>query len=96
MRPRVIGAHFHSRPSSPTDSSVNINPQRRLARLLSMNNAIAETPAQRPRGSGSREEITQLKKELLQAEVRLARARATVAGAEVDLKVLYARLKSFS
>lgn len=61
-----------------------------------MNNAIAESPAQRPRGSGSSDEITQLKKELLQAEVRLARARATVAGAEVDLKVLYARLKSFS
>ena len=61
-----------------------------------MNNTIAEIPTPRLRGGGPSDEITQLKKELLQAEVRLARARATVAGAEVDLKVLYARLKSFS
>ncbi len=61
-----------------------------------MNNTLAETPTQRPRGSGSSDEITQLKKDLLQAEVRLAKARATVAGAEVDLKVLYARLKTVS
>ena len=42
------------------------------------------------------EELAQLKRELLQAEVRLAKARATAAGAEVDVKVLNARLKAFA
>jgi outer membrane protein TolC len=37
-----------------------------------------------------------LKKDLLQAEVRLAKARATVTGAEVDIKVLNARLKAIA
>jgi len=42
------------------------------------------------------EELSQLKRELMQAEVRLAKARATVTGAEVDIKVLNARLKAFA
>jgi hypothetical protein len=41
------------------------------------------------------DELTRLKRELLQAEVRLARARATVVGAEIDIKVLNTRLKEF-
>ena len=42
------------------------------------------------------DELTRLKHELLHAEVRLAKARATAAGAEIDIKVLAARLKQFS
>jgi len=40
------------------------------------------------------EELSHLKRQLLQAEVRLAKARATSAGAEVDVKVLNARLRA--
>ncbi|MDP3071814.1 MAG: hypothetical protein Q8N18_16095 [Opitutaceae bacterium] len=42
------------------------------------------------------EELSQLKRELMHAEVRLAKARATAAGAEVDIKVLNARLKALT
>ena len=42
------------------------------------------------------EELTRLKRELLQAEVRLAKARATATGAEVDIRVLSARLKALA
>jgi capsule polysaccharide export protein KpsE/RkpR len=41
-------------------------------------------------------EIAQLKRQLLQAEVRLAKARANAAGAEADVKVLSARLRAVS
>jgi hypothetical protein len=61
-----------------------------------MNNGTLELPASRPRGSEAPDELTKLKKELLQAEVRLAKARATVTGAEVDIKVLSARLRAFA
>lgn len=59
-----------------------------------MNNGTVEVPATRSRGSDTPDELTKLKKELLQAEVRLAKARATVTGAEVDIRVLNARLKT--
>ena len=42
------------------------------------------------------DELSQLKRQLLQAEVRLARARATVSGAEVDVKVINARLRALT
>ena len=42
------------------------------------------------------DEIAQLKRQLLQAEIRLAKARAGVAGAEADVKVLGARLRAFT
>lgn len=61
-----------------------------------MNNGTLETPASRPRGSDASDELTKLKKELLQAEVRLAKARATVAGAEIDIKMLNTRLKAYT
>ncbi len=65
-----------------------------------MNNGILETSrADRSAGSHSfanAEELSQLKRELLQAEVRLAKARATVTGAEIDIKVLNARLKALT
>ena len=40
------------------------------------------------------DELSRAKRELLQAEVRLAKARANAAAAEVDIKVFGARLKS--
>ncbi len=61
-----------------------------------MNNGTAELPAARSRGSDAPDELTTLKKELLQAEVRLAKARATVTGAEIDIKVINARLKALA
>lgn len=42
------------------------------------------------------DEIAQLKRQLLQAEVRLAKSRANAAGAEADVKVLGARLRAVS
>ncbi len=42
------------------------------------------------------DEIALLKRHLLQAEVRLAKARANAAGAEADVKVLSARLRAVS
>ncbi len=42
------------------------------------------------------DELTQLKRQLLQAEVRLAKARATVSGSEADVKVLNARLRALT
>jgi outer membrane protein TolC len=38
----------------------------------------------------------QLKKELLQAEVRHAKARAAVSGSEADVKVINARLRALT
>lgn len=61
-----------------------------------MNNGTLDFSAPRPRGSDTPDEITQLKKDLLQAEVRLAKARAVVTGAEVDIKVLTSRLKALA
>ena len=42
------------------------------------------------------DELTMLKLELLKAEVRLAKSRAGVAGAEADVKVLSAKLKAYT
>ena len=61
--------------------------------------ALADRPpnAKRsPRGVINDDELSQLKRELMQAEVRLAKARATAAGAEVDIKVLNSRLKALT
>lgn len=67
-----------------------------------MNNGDSEAPDQltrtaRPtRAETNGDELARLKHELLQAEVRLAKARATAAGAEIDIKVLSARLRAFA
>ena len=62
-----------------------------------MNNGVTEIPTNRlPRVNDPSDELTKLKKELLQAEVRLAKARATIAGAEVDVKVISTRLKALA
>ena len=42
------------------------------------------------------DELARLKHQLLQAEVRRARARAAMAGAEADVKVLNSRLKALA
>lgn len=69
-----------------------------------MNNGNSESPtsdqttraARGARSHGSSDELSRLKLELLQAEVRLAKARATAVGAEIDVKVLNARLREFA
>lgn len=62
-----------------------------------MNNSTVELPpARAARNGDSSDEIAQLKKDLMQAEIRLAKARATITGAEVDVKVLGARLRALA
>ncbi len=63
-----------------------------------MNNGTIETvqAASRSRPGASDDELSRAKRELLQAEVRLAKARATVAATEIDIKVLTSRLKSLA
>jgi hypothetical protein len=61
-----------------------------------MNNGTAETPAaaRNTRTPTTADELDTLKRELMKAEVRLAKARATVVSAEIDIKVLSTRLKA--
>ena len=54
------------------------------------------SPSRTTRPPASADELTQIKRALLQAEVRHARARAAVSGAEADVKVLTARLKALT
>ncbi len=48
------------------------------------------------RSNAGEEALTQAKRELLQAEVRLAKARATVVSAEIDIKAATARLRALA
>ena len=67
-----------------------------------MNNGNSDLPsadraagsARNPRTSVNADELATLKHELMKAEVRLAKARATVTTAEIDIKVLNSRLKA--
>ena len=66
-----------------------------------MNNGTTETVpgggmrvAARP--PGNEDTLAQAKRELMQAEVKLAKARATVVGAEIDIKTLTARLRALA
>lgn len=61
-----------------------------------MNNGTSEAPAttRNPRTTTTTDELDTLKSELMKAEVRLAKARATIVSAEIDIKVLSARLKA--
>jgi hypothetical protein len=63
-----------------------------------MNNGTSETPstARNSRIPTTTDELDTLKRELMKAEVRLAKARATVVSAEIDIKVLNNRLKCFT
>ena len=58
------------------------------------------TPLPLPRPSQENaptpDELSRAKRDLLQAEVRLAKARASVAAAEVDIKVLGSRLRAMA
>ena len=66
-----------------------------------MNNGTTETTqasATRAVAStnASDDALNQAKRELMQAEVRLAKARATVVSAEIDIKSITARLRALS
>jgi hypothetical protein len=68
-------------------------------RLKTMPSALESSLASTANGSSTNatlDEIAQLKRQLLQAEIRLAKARATAAGAEADAKVLNARLRAIT
>jgi hypothetical protein len=66
--------------------------------------SIAADPSISPNTTSSRrghretsdDELSRLKLDLLKAEVRLAKARAGVASAEADVRVLGAKLKVFT
>ncbi len=47
-----------------------------------------------PRTASTNDELDTLKRELMKAEVRLAKARATAVSAAMDIKVLNSRLKA--
>lgn len=59
-----------------------------------MNNGTSEAPATARNPRTTADELDTLKRELMKAEVRLAKARATVTTAEIDIKVLNTRLKA--
>lgn len=61
-----------------------------------MNNGTPEasTTTRNARIPTAVDELDTLKRELMKAEVRLAKARATVVSAEIDIKVLSTRLKA--
>jgi hypothetical protein len=59
-----------------------------------MNNGTSEAPATARNPRTTTDELDTLKRELMKAEVRLAKARATVVSAEIDIKVLSTRLKA--
>lgn len=59
-----------------------------------MNNGTSESPATARSPRTTTDELDTLKRELMKAEVRLAKARATVVSAEIDIKVLSTRLKA--
>ena len=63
-----------------------------------MDNGNLQLPLARPSADGASapDELSRTKRELLQAEVRLAKARASAAAAEVDIKVIGARLKALA
>ncbi len=67
-----------------------------------MNNGTSDTPstdrptisARNARPLAYADDLETLKRELMKAEVRLAKARATVTTAEIDIKVLNTQLKA--
>ena len=66
---------------------------------MAIETSSAKSPASStntPHFTSIMDELTQIKRDLLQAEVRHARARAAVSGAEADVKVLNARLKALT
>jgi len=61
-----------------------------------MNHGIQEPSATSrcPRTASTNDELDTVKRELMKAEVRLAKARATAVSAAIDIKVLNTRLKA--
>jgi len=55
-----------------------------------------ETTQGQTGGTANVDALTQAKRELMQAEVRLAKARATVVSTEIDIKTLTARLRELA
>lgn len=51
------------------------------------------TPTRGGRSAVGGDELSRLKRELVQAEVRLGRARATVTVAELDIKAINSRIR---
>jgi|GEM_PF-1419839 len=81
--------HLASQADNNRKDQMNISPE-------SSPNSPAAGASRLPRASSLTDELTQLKKQLLHAEVRHARARAAVSGAEADVKVLNARLRALT
>lgn len=65
-----------------------------------MNNGTTDATHGAPRVAArttvNEDAIAQTKRELLQAEIRLAKARATTVSAEIDIKTLTARLRGLA
>ncbi len=61
-----------------------------------MSASPSETAPRNARTQTTAEDLETLKHELMKAEVRLAKARATVTGAEIDIKVLSTRLRALA
>lgn len=59
-----------------------------------MSTSPSEPAARNVRTPTTAEELDTLKHELMKAEVRLAKARATIVSAEIDIKVLSGRLRA--
>jgi hypothetical protein len=61
-----------------------------------MNHEIQEPSAASrcPRNASTNDELDTLKRELMKAEVRLAKPRATTVSAAIDIEVLITRLKA--
>ena len=93
LRPplNASGSTSQHRPTAvKTPRNTNDHRNRTIAGKSSANSART------PHFSSIPEELTQVKRELLHAEVRHAKARAAVSGAEADVKVLNARLKALT
>ena len=76
-------------------ANLALTPRRPSAWLTRWRELGAATSARSSRPLVNDDELSRLKHELLQAEVRMAKARATMAGA-ADIKVLNTRLKALT
>lgn len=65
---------------------------------FAMNNGTldATAAARQARTTSPADDLDTLKRDLMKAEVRLAKARATVVSAEIDIKVLSVRLRALA
>jgi hypothetical protein len=58
--------------------------------------AVSNSRGPQTRHGASNDELSRTKRELMQAEVRLAKARATIVTAEIDVRVISAKLKALA